>query len=94
MHKKLTYDEMYNLKCVIADAVLANKSDPENMTSEELRKVIAPLRRKIYKAMPRAAYYLLVRYYQWVHVEKRERRVIDGEEHNLNSFNLTGCADK
>ena len=47
MHaKKITCDAMYILKCATADAVLAKISDPENITSEKLRKVIAPLKLK------------------------------------------------
>ena len=37
---------------------------------------------------------LLVNYCQWTRVEKRERRVIDREEQNLNAGNSTYCADK
>ena len=51
MKKKLTYDAMYIKKCATADAVLAKKNDPENMTSEYLRKVRAPLQHQKYKAM-------------------------------------------
>ena len=39
--EKLTSDVMYILKCTIMDSVLSKKSDSENMTSEELRKVLA-----------------------------------------------------
>ena len=40
VQKKLTSDVMYVLKCATIDYVLAKKSDSENMTSEELRKVL------------------------------------------------------
>ena len=36
---------------------------------------------------------LLVRYCQWLHVEKRDRRVIDGEKHNINAGNLKDCSN-
>ena len=39
--EKLTYDVMHILKCATMDSVLAKKSDSDNMTSEELRKVLA-----------------------------------------------------
>ena len=42
---------MYILKCAISDAVLANISDPENMTSEQLMKFLAPLKLKQDKAI-------------------------------------------
>ena len=35
---------VYVFKCATAGDVLVKKSDPDNMTSEELRKVISPLR--------------------------------------------------
>ena len=37
---------------------------------------------------------LLISYSQWIHVEKRERIVIDDEEQNLNADKSTDCADK
>ena len=43
--------------------------------------------------MPKKPNDILVSYCQWAHVEKRDRRVIDGEKHNLNACNLTDCAD-
>ena len=64
------------------------------MTYEQLRKFLAPLKIKQYKLMPRTANDFLVCYFQWVNVEKRERRVIDDGKHNLNAVNLTGFADK
>ena len=36
---------------------------------------------------------LLVRYCQWVHVEKRGRRVVGVEKHNLNAGNLRDYSD-
>ena len=63
MHaKKLTSDAMYILKCATADVVLAKKSDPENMNDEELRKVLAPLRRQKCKEIPKKGNYLLFCY--------------------------------
>ena len=44
--------------------------------------------------MPRTQNDLLIHYFWWKHVEKRDRRVINGEEHNLNTGNLKYCADK
>ena len=84
---------MYMKKYATADAVLAKIRDPENMNPEQLRKVIAPLKLKQDKGIRRTQNYLLIRYCWWIHVEKRERIVIDGEEHNLNTGNLTDCAD-
>ena len=63
------------------------------MTSEESRKVLAPLRRQKDKAIPKKTNYVLIRYCQWVHVDDRERRVIDDKKHNLNAVNSTDCAD-
>ena len=37
---------------------------------------------------------LPISFCQWIHVDKREIIVIDGEEHNLFFGNLTDCADK
>ena len=51
--EKLTSDVMYVLKCATMDYVLAKKSDSENMTSEELSKVLAPLLRRKDKATPK-----------------------------------------
>ena len=36
----------------------------------------------------------MIIYFQWINFEKRERRVIDGEEDNLNAGNSMDCADK
>ena len=58
-----------------------------------MRKVIAPLLRKKYKSTTITENDILIRFCQWVHVENRERRVIDGEKHSLNAGNLTDCAD-
>ena len=44
--KKLTYNAMYIQKCATEDSVISKKRDPENMTSEELRKVLEPLQRQ------------------------------------------------
>ena len=92
--KKLTCDAMYMKKCATADAVIANIRDPEKINPEQLRKVFAPLELKQDKVIPITQHYLLISYCQWIHVEKRERRVIDGEEQNLNAGNFTDCADK
>ena len=90
MHaKKLTSDAMYINKYATADDVLAKISDPENITSEESRKVLAPLRRQKDKVMPKKATDILIWYSQWVHVEKRGRRVIDDEKNNLDVGNST-----
>ena len=43
--------------------------------------------------MTRTENYCLICYCQWVHVDNRERRVIDSEKNNLNSGNLTDCAN-
>ena len=51
------------------------------------------MRRKKDKSIPRTANYVLISYCHWVHVDKRERIWIDHEKHNLNSENLTDCAD-
>ena len=64
------------------------------MNSEQLRKVLSPLKTKKDKVMPRIQNDLLVCFCQWVHVDMRERRMIDGEDHNLNAGNLTDCAYK
>ena len=36
---------------------------------------------------------ILIFYCWWVHVDKRRRRVIDGDKHNINAGNSTDCAD-
>ena len=64
------------------------------MNSVQLRTVLAPFKIKQVKYMPRTQNDLLICYFQWIHVEKRQRRVTDGEEQNLNAGNLTDCADK
>ena len=92
--KKLTCDAMYTKKCATADAVLAKIRYPEKMNHGQLRKVLALLKLKQNKAMPRTQNDLLIRYCQWIYVEKRERRAIDGEEHNFNAGNSTDCYDK
>ena len=94
MQKKLTCDAMYMKKWATADAVITNIRYPEKINPEQLRKVFAPLELKQDKVIPITQYYLLIIYCQWIHVEKRERRVIDGEEQNLNAGNFTDCADK
>ena len=43
--------------------------------------------------MPKKENYILIHYCQWVHVEKRERRVIYVEKHNINAGNSTGSAN-
>ena len=43
------------------------------------------------KVMPRTKNDVLISYYQWIHIEKTEIRVIGGEEHHLNAGNLTDC---
>ena len=48
---------MYIEKYSIADAVPTKKSNPENMTSEELRKVLAPLRHQKDKAIKKRMVY-------------------------------------
>ena len=64
------------------------------MNTEKLRKVLETLKLKQDEAIPRTKNYLLILYFQWIHVEKRERRFIDGEEQNLNDVNLSDCSDK
>ena len=90
--EKLTSDVMYILKCATMDYVLAKKSDSENMTSEKLRKVLAPFIRRKDKVIPKKENYLLICYCRWVHVEKRERRAIGVEKHNINAGNSTDFA--
>ena len=75
----LICDEMYILKRATADTVLSKKRNPENMTSEALNKVLVLLRRHKDKSIPKISNDILIRYCQWVHVEKRERRVNDVE---------------
>ena len=53
---------MYILKFATADAVLAKISDPENITSEQLRKVLALLKLKQDKAIRRTANDLVIHY--------------------------------
>ena len=67
---------MHIQRCVTADAVLDKISNPDNITSEQLRKVLASLKLKQDKVMTRTAKDILIIYCQWVHVEKRERKVI------------------
>ena len=43
MHAKNLYLMLCTLKCATADALPAKKSDPENITPDELSKVLAPL---------------------------------------------------
>ena len=81
-------------KCVTVDSVLVNIRDPEKMNPKKMSKVIELLKLKQDEAMTRTQNDLLVRYCHWIHVEKRDRRLIDGEEHNLNAGNSTYCADK
>ena len=64
------------------------------MSPEKLKKVLSPLKLKQDKAMPITKNDIFIRYFQWIHVEKRERRFIDGEEQNLNDVNLSDCSDK
>ena len=64
------------------------------MTYEQLRKFLAPLKLKKDKAMTGTQNDLPIRYCQWTHVEKREIRVFDGKEQNLNAGNSTYCAYK
>ena len=92
--KRSSCDSMYMKKCATVYAVPAKNRDPDNMTAEKLRKVLAPLKLKQDKSMPRTQNDLLIRYWRWTHVQKRERRLIDGEEQNLNAGNSTDCADK
>ena len=49
------------------------------MNPEQLKKVLEPFKLKQYKVMPKTQNDLLTRYCQWVHVEKMERRFMDGE---------------
>ena len=63
------------------------------MTSEELKKVPAPLRHQKDKAMLKKSNDILICHCQWVHVEKRERRVVDVDKHNINAGNSTDCVD-
>ena len=44
--------------------------------------------------MPITQSNLLISYSWWIHVEKRERILIDDEEQNLNAEKSTDCADK
>ena len=92
--KRSSCDAIYMENFATADDVLAKNRYPEKTTAEQLRKVLAPLKPKQDKAMPRKRNDLLICYCQWTHVEKRDRRVIDGEEQNLNTGNSTDCDDK
>ena len=58
--------------CATTDDVLTKIRDLEKMNPEKLRKVLlAPLKLKQDKAMPRAQNDLLIFYCHWIHVEKR-----------------------
>ena len=46
-------DAMYMKKCATADAVLAKNRDPRKINAEQLSKVLALLKLKQDKAMPR-----------------------------------------
>ena len=92
--QKLKCDAMHILKCATSDAVLANICDLENMASGQLRKVLAPLILKQEKVIRRKEKDLLIKYCQLVHVEKRERKVIDGEEQHLKAGNSLDCDEK
>ena len=72
-------DAIYMKKCATVYSVLSKNRDPKKMTAEKLSKVLAPLKHKQDKQMTSKKNDLLIRYCQWTHVEKRERRVIDGE---------------
>ena len=85
---------IYMKKCATADAIFSKKRNTEKINPEQSRKVLEPLKLKIYKAMPRTENDILIRYCWWIHVEKRERRVIGGEEQDLNAGNSTNRADK
>ena len=91
--KTLTSDAMYILKCATGDYVLSKKSDPQNITSEELRKVIEPLQHCKDKAISKTLNYLLIQYCSWVHIENGSKIVIYVEKHNINARNLTYCSD-
>ena len=69
MHaKKLTSDTMHIKKLTTADAVLPKEIDPENTTSEQLRKVLALVRHQKDKLIPKKANDILIIYCQWLHV--------------------------
>ena len=73
-------------------SVLAKKNDSDNMTSEELRKVLLPFLRHKDKAIPKKYNDLLICYCQRAHVVKREKIENDAEKHNSNAVNSTYCA--
>ena len=81
-------------KCTTVDAVHSKIRDPEKMNPEKLRKVLSPLKLKQDRENSRTQNDILICYWHWIHVENGERRLIDGEEQNLNSGKFTGCADK
>ena len=83
-----------NEKCATEDAVLSNIKYPENINSEQLRKVLSTLKLKQDKGMSRTQNDLLSCYCKWVHIETRKIRVTDVEEHDLNAGNSTDCSDK
>ena len=60
-------DEMYMRKCATENAVLCQNRDPDNMTAEQLRTVLAPFKIKQYKVMPITQNDLLIRYCQWTY---------------------------
>ena len=74
-------------KCTTEDAILAKIIYPEKMNPKQLSNVLAPLKLKQDKEIPRTQNDLLISYCQLIHIEKSERIVIDGEEHNLNAGN-------
>ena len=51
--RKLTHDAMYTKKRATENAVPAKIRDPEKINTEQLRKVLAPLKPKQDKAIPR-----------------------------------------
>ena len=63
------------------------------MTAEILKKVLAPLKLNQDKEMPRTQNDLLICFCQWTRVEKRDIRVVDVEEPNMNNGNSMDCSD-
>ena len=87
---------LYNVheKYVTEDAVLAKIIDPEKTNPEKLGKFVALLKLKQDKSIPRTQNDLLISYCQWIYADNRQRRMIFGDEQNLNAVNSTDCADK
>ena len=63
--KKSSCDAMYTKKYATVDVLLTKIRYPENMNTEQSRKVLAPLKTKQYKGIPRTKNDILIHYCQW-----------------------------